>query len=200
MAKAQLATTRLGLLGAFDAESIREFRHAIEASTTQRLQALHRGYKQQVKKSKGLANNPILRSYLEDEVALAESIQDLADQLAIVALYGEVEIRVKHMCSIAMPMVDAAPLFRWKNLEKALHGVGIRLENLKQYKSVNQLRCLNNSIKHSRKVDAELAATEWDQALGDEIDAKRCSSEFEEFVSSCESFLSDLMGRLAKLL
>lgn len=199
MATKQLKLTQLGLLGQFDIEPIREFRNAISLSTTRRLQSLVESQRQQVEVSPDLAQNPVLQSYFDDELVLAESIQDLADQLAIVALYGELEIRIKNMCAIAIPNVNARSLFNWKSLTTALANMGIAISGLNSYAKVNELRCLNNAIKHSRKVDVELASAGWG-VEGDEIDAKRCSSAFDEFADYCEAFTSNLRGKLVALI
>lgn len=199
MAARQLKLTQLALLGHFEVEPIREFRNAIGLSTERRLQSLVQAHRQQAETSKDLAQNPVLQSYFDDELELAESMQDLAEELAIVALYGELEIRVKNMCAIAINGINPRSLFNWKSLTTTLAGVGIAIANLSNYAEVNQLRCVNNAVKHSRKVDTELASTGWGTE-GDELDAKKCSSEFHGFANACEAFTADLCSKLAALI
>jgi hypothetical protein len=123
-------------------------------------------------------------------------MEELAQKLAIVGLYGQLEICVKNMVAIALPKVNPRVLFRWDGLRDALAKAGIQIEKLKHYKQVNQLRCLNNAIKHSELVGPELAATGWGRAK-DVIDPVKCNRELGGFLGCCDEFVKDLRAQFA---
>jgi molybdopterin/thiamine biosynthesis adenylyltransferase len=104
-----------------------------------------------------------------------------------VGLYGQVEICIKNMVAIALPNVDQKRLFRWDHLGRSLATVGIEIKKLHEYKRVNQLRCLNNAIKHSELVGKELAATGWGKA-DDVIPPSKCHRELSDFSKAASCF------------
>ena len=107
-----------------------------------------------------------------------------------------IEIRTKQMCVIALPGIVPQDLFLWKKLKKQLRTNGIDVEKMVNYREVNQLRCLNNSIKHSGIVDGELAATGWGKE-GTEINANKCRQSLPELANAGEAYLGDLASKLS---
>lgn len=126
-------------------------------------------------------------------------MEELAQKLAIVGLFEQVEVCIKNMLAIALPNVNQEVLFRWDRLCKALGTVGIEIERLSGYKRVNQLRCLNSAIKHSERVEMELAATGWGKAQ-DVIDPGKCYRELSDYLESSEQFVKDLRAKLVTLI
>jgi hypothetical protein len=196
---ADFTRVRLTFLSQLDTEALIEFRRSVSSATTERLNALWKEKKNDAKTipAHGIAAQ-ILSSYYEDAIAVLESVTRLASTLSIVALFGEVERRYKAMCGVAIPGVDAQQLFRWDDFKKVLRKAGIRLSEVADYKTVNELRCLNNAIKHSGKVDKKLADAGWGK-LGGAIDEDECDREFDTFVSGSVQFLADLRLRLSRV-
>ncbi|SRR6266404_1989170 len=189
---------QLHMFSQIDGDAILEFSTTVSRATAKKLKVLSREQRKQAKKllDQGIAAE-VLNHYVEDELALAEEVTHLADKLAIVALYGKVELSIKAMLGVAIPTIDVKQLFRWKNVGRALQRIGITLQSIASYKDVNQLRCLNNAIKHGTKVGSELASTGWGRAQ-DDIDASKCARELYDFVENGSKFLLDLRGHLLR--
>jgi len=190
----------LDLTSRMDVEPIFEFVGAVEDGTKRRLKDLARDKK---KDARGIAPGSvayeILGSYFEDQVDLAEATSDLSHKFAVVALYSRVEIHTKRMCEIAIEAVNRSDLFRWKSLKKVLLRNSIDLTKVACYSEVNQLRCLNNAIKHGETVSEELEEAGWGRE-GDSIDAKRCSQELRIYSEACDAYLADLRSKLGVLI
>jgi hypothetical protein len=93
-----------------------------------------------------------------DEHEYILATKELGDELAIVALYKLIEITTKRVVRLAFPGISAANLYKIKELKKALKQKGIQIEKLDHYQAMDEIRCLNNAIKHDGIVGAELAA------------------------------------------
>jgi hypothetical protein len=182
-----------------DPKVIRDFSDAIAKTSRTRLEKLQKQHAREAKRSASEISDAIIGQYFEDRVALTASMEELAQKLAIVGLFGQVEICIKNMLAIALPNVNRKALFRWGRLCEALGTVGVEIDRLRGYKRVNQLRCLNNAIKHSELVGRELAATGWGKAQ-DVIDPGKCHRELSEYLESSEQFLKDLRAKLVALI
>jgi len=178
-----------------DTEVIRDFSDAIAKTSRSRLEKLQKQHAREAKRSASEISDAIIGQYFEDQVALTASMEELAQKLAIVGLFGQVEICIKNMLAIALPNANQKVLFRWDRLCKALGTVGIEIERLSTYKRVNQLRCLNNAIKHSELVGKELAATGWGKPQ-DVIDPGKCHRELSDYLESSEQFVKDFRAKL----
>jgi len=107
---------------------------------------------------------------LTDEFDILREVNLLSSQLAVIALYRIVEIRTKSILKRHLNnSKDINSAFQFKNLLSLLKKeFGINLKNVKYYSQINELRCLNNSIKHQGTVSNELAKFKgW--KLGDKI-------------------------------
>jgi hypothetical protein len=196
----QLRKQQLAMFSQIDSDAILEFASTVATATTDKTKALLKSQRQQANRigSHELAME-ILRSYFEDQFSLAQEVGHLADKLAIVALYGQVELSYKAMIVVAIPGVDGRQLFRWAMVRKTLKEKDINVQRVASYAEVNQLRCLNNAIKHGSRVGAELARTGWGRA-SETIDADKCSRSLHEFAGHGESFLRDLGVKLLHLI
>jgi hypothetical protein len=181
-----------------DPEIIRDFSSAIARTSKARLEKLIKQHAKEAKRCSSDLSDAIIGQYFEDQVALTESMEELAQKLAIVGLYGQVESCIKKMCAIALPKVDAKVLFRWNGLSETLRKTGIEIKTIRCYRQVNQLRCLNNAIKHSDLVGDELATTGWGKAQ-DVIDPGKCNRELSSFLEDSEEFVKDLRAELSAL-
>jgi len=98
-----------------------------------------------------------IQESLIDQNAELEEVEELAYELAIIALYKKIEITTKRAIKIVYPDINPQKLFKFKELKKELKNKYIDIEALTNYQAMNELRCLNNSIKHSNIVNDELA-------------------------------------------
>jgi hypothetical protein len=94
-----------------------------------------------------------------DDFYMAEITTNLAGEMMIVALYKTIEIAIKEMARTSglftPPQLQV--LFRVADLKKNFKKKVCDLETLPNYDAFNELRCINNAIKHSGRVGVELA-------------------------------------------
>jgi hypothetical protein len=104
-------------------------------------------------------NLPVeLQEFLADELSKLDSVSRLGDQLAIVALYRVVEINTGRMLGHAFGPQFAKKASRIDAQRVLLKDkLGINIESVPHYRAIDELRLLNNSIKHAGRVTKSLA-------------------------------------------
>jgi hypothetical protein len=97
-----------------------------------------------------------IESYADEAYELSD-VGALFTQLSVIALYAVVEIRTKSLLAVKAAPADVHKAFKVKELKKLFkkHS-GIALENVRDFATIDELRCLNNAIKHSGYVSDEL--------------------------------------------
>jgi len=98
--------------------------------------------------------------FLADESYVLDEVLDLGGQLAIVALYRIVELKISKILGWRWSEEDIKKmnLYKADRLAKALRGkLGIDIKVLPGFAAVDELRLLNNAIKHQGRVSAQLA-------------------------------------------
>lgn len=78
--------------------------------------------------------------------------------MGVVALYKKIELTTKRAVTLAFSDISQAQLFKIKALKDALKKKGVNLEALPSYPVMDEIRCINNDIKHSGVVGKELSA------------------------------------------
>ena len=94
------------------------------------------------------------RSHLQDQQYELTEIERLAQELAIVALNKKAEISTNAIIDWYLPNTPKENRHRFFRLPMIL---GFKLDDLDGYEARNELRELNNAIKHEGKVGNELA-------------------------------------------
>ncbi len=196
MKPCNIVKLKLQLIARFDDEPIVRFRDLVSQSINQDLDLLAK----EVKKARGKPKvsdieKQMLGSFQEDEVNFLEEVQDLADSLSISALYSKLEITVKHMCEIAILGVNRRNLFRFDKLADSLRGAGIDITTLVGYDRVDELRCLNNAIKHAGLAGPELTQYGW--TVGDPINGITAS--YPQLQKACTDFVGSLRDALIRI-
>lgn len=139
----------------FDLETLEEFQRHFESSVAGRKKSLQSEYggltADQFEDPEDLPN---YQSHLEDEFFSLDEVQQLGYELCIVALYKQVELHTKQVVKRNFPSVDEKALFNFAKLKAALP---FKIGKLKNYAAVNELRLINNAIKHEGRVSKELA-------------------------------------------
>ncbi|CAA9892181.1 conserved hypothetical protein [Candidatus Methylobacter favarea] len=92
--------------------------------------------------------------WIADDVISINDISILADQLAITALYKLFEKNIKELIGYHTKCIDISKYSYWKNVKAVLP---IKAKNLQCFQSVNELRLINNAIKHEGVVTLELS-------------------------------------------
>jgi hypothetical protein len=99
-----------------------------------------------------------VQEFLADEVQELDNISQLADQLFIVALYGVVEINTARMLAHEFGKPAARNASKINKLHSFLKDKkGLELTSVPHYRAIDELRLLNNAIKHAGQVTRELA-------------------------------------------
>lgn len=96
------------------------------------------------------------KMHLEDQYHFLTEVGKLGSQLMIVALYKQVELHIKRVTKRNFPDVKESELFNISSLNRALP---FTLGSLQGFNAYNELRLINNAIKHVGKVSDELAKT-----------------------------------------
>lgn len=127
---------------------------------------------------------------LGDEFWEAEQAEFFGRLLAIVGLYMLVEDETKTILKWIFSKKQVLKVYRWKHLKEMLKAkIGFDIENLKMFNIIDELRCLNNDIKHNRKVDEELAKfSGW--IYGKEITGKEI--DFDRFKNAVPEYIEEL--------
>jgi hypothetical protein len=99
-----------------------------------------------------------IQEFLADDLHELDAISDLADQLSIVALYSVVEINTGQVLAQRFGPAARKNASYIKRLHKFLmQQQRIDIKRIPHYRAVNELRLLNNAVKHAGRVTAELA-------------------------------------------
>src|SRR5262249_39729683 len=99
-----------------------------------------------------------IQEFLADDLHELNAISDLADELSIVALYSVVEINTGQILAHRFGPAARKNASNVKTLCKFLmQQQSIDIKRIPHYRTVNELRLLNNAVKHAGRVTAELA-------------------------------------------
>jgi len=98
--------------------------------------------------------NEIDQTILEDQAEcsmhsgwLTESLTSI-NEMRIINLYKSFEIEIKQILEQAYPNVNKKDFYRWDILVNYLKSINIIIKDIKGYNETNQLRIINNQIKH----------------------------------------------------
>jgi hypothetical protein len=135
-----------------------------------------------------------VQEFLADDLHELDAICALSDQLSIVALYRAVEINTGRILGHqygAAAIRNAASIRR---LRAFLKRQGINLSRIPHFRAVNELRLLNNAIKHAGDVTLELAneCPRWKQ--GEELTG--LGAAYERLKGHVPSYIFRLAERL----
>jgi hypothetical protein len=119
------------------------------------------------------------------------------ETMRLVYLYKSFEILLKDIVAEAFPRVNKRDLFQWENIKSFLNNNGIIFGEIKEYQHVNEIRIVNNNIKHSNIID-ELTKKqnipEFDRK--DSFDYTSIASFYSRIKDKPNIFLNDLAEKL----
>jgi hypothetical protein len=138
-----------------DTDTLDEFRSHLETSLKRRQRSLQEQYDE-------LADDQFhdaqdmdgYKSHLAEQMSDAAEVQKLADELTIIALYKQIELHSKRVAIKNFPDLNVKQLFNIATMKKVLP---FDIEALPNFAALDELRLLNNAIKHEGKVSWELA-------------------------------------------
>jgi hypothetical protein len=94
---------------------------------------------------------------ISEEYAVLDEIRALTDEMAVVALYRIVELNTQAILRWRYK-AKAKQLYRFDRMAQRLkRDLRLDVQKLPNFRSADELRLINNAIKHTRKVSPELA-------------------------------------------
>jgi hypothetical protein len=94
-------------------------------------------------------------AHLEADTEFLGAVEELADELCVLALHKKLEITIAKLLKKFYPTLKANELHRIDYLKGNL---AFDVESLQGYSSANELRLINNAIKHQGLVSKPLSA------------------------------------------
>ncbi|WDZ51501.1 hypothetical protein LF296_01475 [Acinetobacter vivianii] len=166
---------------------------SITSFTVTQTNKLERKYKE-LQRSTELSDDHAfhIEESIIDEAYELNEIEELAYELAIIALYKKIEITTKKNLKITYPEIDRKKLYKFKKLKKILKDKEIDIESFSNYLAMDELRCLNNSIKHSGEVDSELAKyAGWNE--NERVD--NLQEAYKRLAPKCNDYIKELLDQ-----
>jgi hypothetical protein len=127
------------------------------------LEIAHDNYDSEAYASDGLMNDS---HEVEETLALVfdlESDVDMNEQqlycfaeMKIVHLFRAYEITLKKLIKIAFPTAKERDFFSWEKLREFCKSNGFNINTIPSYSEINQLRLVNNCIKHSASINDDV--------------------------------------------
>ncbi|EJC62457.1 hypothetical protein QWA_10329 [Alcaligenes faecalis subsp. faecalis NCIB 8687] len=175
-----------------DHEEIDEFLMHLHSSTTRRLNKLD-------EENKNLTENEFehpedmhfYKDHLFDQAIATEAARNLGNQLSIVALYKKVELQTSRMIKELIPEAASKNLSYFNQLSNILP---FDIKTLNGFSSFDELRLLNNSIKHGSIVSSELAKNYPDWRVKSEIE--KIDGAYERLLPGVKQYVFDMGTRL----
>ena len=132
-----------------------------------------------------------------DDVAQLKEFAWLYAEFAIIGLWRCIELYRKSAMRFALSRGAARRAYEHEKFKKDLLRLKIKETKIRCAQSVNELRCLNNAIKHERRVKGKLADfPRWKNKKGDELGD--LESHYLRLRPFAERYLEDLTERLKK--
>jgi len=119
------------------------------------------------------------------------------EEMKLVCLYRDFEILMKEIIALSFPDAGVKELFKWDNVKNLLKGYGILVGDIKNLNLINELRVVNNNIKHSDIIEdtvkkAKIAEFEYN----DKFDCKSLSDFYDRIRDEPIKFLEYLAKKI----
>jgi biotin operon repressor len=132
----------------YGAEEIDRFREHVHNAHAAQQRSIHK---------RAARLPPEAQEFLADEIAELDTVSQLADQLSLVALYRVVELTTARILAHEFGTGAAGNASAFRKVKDLLKQKGVDLATVPHYRAINELRLLNNAIKHKGRVTEELA-------------------------------------------
>lgn len=90
----------------------------------------------------------------DDEIEIIFLYKELfaISEMKIIYAYKHFEIHLKFLIKASYPDTKESSFFKWESVVDFLNSKNIKLSEISNHKEIEELRNLNNSIKHSRNL------------------------------------------------
>ena len=129
------------------------------------------------------------KGMLEDQFFMLDEVRKLANELSITALYKHIELHTKRVIKRYYPSIPDNTFSNVTELQKELP---FKLKSLDEYDAVNELRLINNSVKHQGVVSKQLSnayPTLW--TVGEEL--KNLDSTYDRLYPKIKKYIISLV-------
>lgn len=151
----------------------------------------------QLEKIVDSAEWPLPEDWLVDDFGQLHEFSNLAGEFAIVGLWRCVELYRKQSIAVALGKDASKNVYQNREFKKKLPQLGICEDMIRSATSVDELRCINNAIKHERRVGTELCEFDyWKTKQGDELGD--LIPHYRRLRPLAEDYLQDLTDRLCR--
>jgi len=190
------------LLAGFQIDLLKEMRMSLESTLNEERERLEDLIKES--KAEQFESDYDYHSYLDsiyDDFMQASLIENMLKLLIVVRLYIIVELTTKHVLKWLIQDIkkeNKDQLIRkaskWESLKKIYKKYGVNLNDISEFNVINELRCLNNAIKHGGYVGEQLTQFPiWKNELKKEINVDKI--DLERFYNSIPKFIFDLVEK-----
>ena len=129
-----------------------------------------------------------------DDVAEIDAFTSLYAEAAIVMLWRSVEMFRKRTIANALGPSQAQSTFQHRKFREALARLAISEATLRCGESVDELRCINNAVKHEGRVGTELTRHPlWKKRHGEELGDLR--PHYRRLRPLAERYIEDLIAK-----
>lgn len=151
----------------FETEELDEFRELVATSVSRQQKAIE--HDKAFYSELEFEDENDVQSYkmhLDDRDYFTSEVQHLANELSIMALLKQLELHIKRVVKKRFPSVDEKQLFKIAELKKLLP---FNVNKLHCFGAFDELRLINNAIKHEGKVSNELAISFPSWKVGEDL-------------------------------
>jgi hypothetical protein len=141
-----------------------------------------------------------------EEIENIKELRDLVKELSALGIYMVLENLIKKAMRRVYLNLDESQrnkklhlIHKWEFLKKELKETcQLELSEVNEYSTIDELRCLNNVIKHAGRIVTEKLAAfpSWEANLGFEVDTNRIK--LDKFCKSIPLFIFDMVARINK--
>jgi len=144
------------------------------------------------------ASGSVSDDWLVDDFTQFNDFAVLSAEFALIGLWRCIELYRERTILSAFGPDAAAQAYKHREFKKKLASLNIVEERLRCSRSVDELRCLNNSIKHSQRVNNELADfRRWKNRQGKRLG--ELETHYYRLRPCAEQYLLNLENRLSKM-
>ena len=122
-----------------------------------RAQRSRKSEQRKLEQSAASSRESDLDNLLDDHFAQLKEFSWLYAEFAIIGLWRCIELHRKSAMQAALGDQAAKRAYKHKQFQNDLLRLQIKEKKIRCARSVDELRCLNNAIKHERRVNGELA-------------------------------------------
>ena len=123
------------------------------------------------------------------------------EEMKLVCLYKEFEILLKEIIALSFPNTDVKNFFKWKHIKSILNSHTIHIGNIEGHNQINELRVVNNNIKHSNIIGEEVnKANIVEFELKDQFDCESLSGFYSRVRNEPIKFLQYLAEKIIEYL